>query len=145
MTKVGKWMTRNPITIGPETTIIEAMHLMKEKRIRRVPVVYGDQILGILTDRLVAEFGPSKATSLDTWEVHYILSTATVTEAMKPNPYKVTVDTDLTEAAQLLHDRKLNGVLVVDSSDRLIGIFTTTNALEALIAICRDPRICSGE
>ena len=70
MTTVGQWMTSNPITIGPETTIIEAMHLMKEKRIRRLPVVDKDRILGIITERLVAEFGPSKATSLDTWEVH---------------------------------------------------------------------------
>jgi acetoin utilization protein AcuB len=62
---------------------------------------------------------------------------------MKPNPYKVTEDTDLTDAAQLLHDRKLNGVLVVDEQDRLVGILTMTNALEALIAICRDPRVCS--
>jgi acetoin utilization protein AcuB len=43
--------------------------------------------------------------------------------------------TDIREAAKLLHDRKLNGVLVVNEKRDLIGIFTTTNALEALIAL----------
>ena len=143
MTKVEKWMTRNPVTIEKDATVIEAMHLMKEKNIRRLPVMDKGEIVGILTDKMVMEFKPSKATSLDTWEVHYILSKTPVTEAMNPKPYKVTPDTDLTEAARLLHDRKLNGVLVVNEKDELVGIFTVTNALEALIEICKNPRLCS--
>jgi acetoin utilization protein AcuB len=142
MTKVEKWMTRNPVTIEKDATVIEAMHLMKEKNIRRLPVMDKGEIVGILTDKMVMEFKPSKATSLDTWEVHYILSKTPVTEAMNPKPYKVTPDTELTEAAGLLHDRKLNGVLVVNEKDELVGIFTVTNALEALIEICKNPEKC---
>lgn len=142
MTKVGTWMTKNPVTIEKDATVIEAVHLMKEKSIRRLPVMDKETIVGILTEKMVADFRPSKATSLDTWEVHYILSKTSVTEAMNPKPYKVKPDTDLTEAAQLLHDRKLNGVLVVDDNDRLVGILTVTNALEALIEIRKDPDVC---
>ncbi|TWJ18407.1 CBS domain-containing protein [Geobacter argillaceus] len=142
MTKVEKWMTRNPITIEKGSTVIEAIHLMKEKNIRRLPVMDKGRIAGILTEKMVADFKPSKATSLDTWEVHYILSKTPVTEAMNPTPYKVRPDTDLTDAAQLLHNHKLNGVLVVDDNDNLVGILTMTNALEALIAICRNPEVC---
>ncbi len=140
MTKVGRWMTINPIVIEKGATVIEAIHLMKEKNIRRLPVMDGRKIVGIVTDKMLADFKPSKATSLDTWEIHYILSKTPVTEAMNPNPYKVKPDTDLTDAAQLLHDRKLNGVLVVDDQDHLVGILTMTNALEALIEICRAPQ-----
>lgn len=142
MTKVGRWMTKNPITIEKDATVIEAIHLMKEKSIRRLPIMDKGKILGILTEKMVADFKPSKATSLDTWEVHYILSKTPVTEAMNPKPYKVTPETDLTEAVQLLHDRKLNGVLVVDENDGLVGILTITNALEALMEICRNPQAC---
>lgn len=145
MTKVEKWMTRNPVTIDKDATIIEAMHLMKEKNIRRLPVMDRGKIAGILTEKMVLDFKPSKATTLDTWEVNYLLSKTPITEAMNPKPYKVKPETDLTEAAQLLHDRKLNGVLVVDDNDDLVGILTMTNALEALIAICRDPGICREE
>jgi acetoin utilization protein AcuB len=142
MTKVEKWMTRNPVTIEKDATVIEAMHLMKEKNIRRLPVMNKGEIVGILTDKMVMEFKPSKATSLDTWEIHYILSKTPVTEAMNPKPYKVTPETELTEAARLLHDRKLNGVLVVNEKEELVGIFTVTNALEALIEICKNPEKC---
>jgi len=142
MTKVGKWMAKNPIVIEKDATVIEAIHLMKEKNVRRLPVMDRGRIAGIVTEKMVADFKPSKATSLDTWELHYLLSKTPVTEAMNPNPYKVKPETDLAEAARLLHDRKLNGVLVVDDRDTLVGIFTMTNALEALIAICQDPGIC---
>jgi acetoin utilization protein AcuB len=144
MTKVEKWMTRNPITIEQDATIIEAIHLMKEKNIRRLPVMDKGRIAGIVTEKMILDFKPSKATSLDTWEVHYILSKTPVTEAMNPNPYKVTPGTDLVDAAKLLHDRKLNGVLVVDEKDELVGILTMTNALEALIAICKNPQVCQS-
>ena len=141
MTKVERWMTRNPITIEADATVIEAIHMMKERNIRRVPVMKKGKIAGILTEAMVKDFTPSKATTLDTWELHYLLSKTPVTKAMNPKPYLVTPDTDLTEAAALLHDKKLNGVLVVDEKKNLVGILTMTNALEALIAICKDPRL----
>ncbi|MCM0083405.1 CBS domain-containing protein [Geomonas sp. Red32] len=143
MTKVKRWMTTNPIVIEADATVIEAMHLMKEKKIRRLPVMKKGKIAGILTEAMVKDFTPSKATALDTWELHYILSKTPVTKAMNPKPFMVTPDTDLTEAAALLHDRKLNGVLVVDDK-KLVGILTITNALEALIAICKDPRLAEN-
>lgn len=143
MTSVEQWMTKNPITIEKDATIIEAIHLMKEKKIRRLPVMDKGKIAGIVTEKMILDFKPSKATSLDTWEVHYILSRTPVTEAMNPNPYKIPPETPLTDAARLLHDRKLNGVLVVNDSGKLVGILTTTNALEALITICeKNPQVC---
>jgi len=138
--KVENWMTKRPITIEKDATVMEAIHLMKEKNIRRLPVMDGGKIAGILTDKMLLDFKPSRATSLDTWELHFILSKTPVTEAMNPKPYMVSPDTDLTDAARLLHDRKLNGVLVVDDNRSLVGILTTTNALEALIEICSHLR-----
>jgi len=76
---------------------------------------------------------PTKATTLDQWELHYLLSKTPVTAAMNPKPHTVRPETPLADAARLLHDRKLNGVIVVDEHGDLVGIMTTTNALEALI------------
>jgi len=142
MTKVEKWMTRNPITIDADATIIEAIHLMKEKNIRRLPVMKNGKFVGLITDRMIKEYTPSKATALDTWEVHYILSKTSVKEAMNAKPYTVTPETDLTDAAQLIHDNKLYGLCVLDTNGNLVGIMTTTNILEALIAICKNPQDC---
>jgi acetoin utilization protein AcuB len=52
----------------------------------------------------------------------------------------VTPDTDLGDAAQLIHDRKLNGITVVDPGGNLVGLLTTTNALEALVYFAREAK-----
>jgi acetoin utilization protein AcuB len=132
-TKVRDWMTPNPITIEADATIIEAIHLLKEKGIRRLPVLRGGKLVGLVTERMLLTFSPGKATSMDSWEVHYLLAKTPVSAAMNPKPNTVGPDTELSECAQLIHDRKLNGITVVDGGGKLVGILTTTNALEALI------------
>jgi len=130
---VGDWMTKNPITVEASASIIEAIHLLRERNIRRLPVVKGGRLVGLVTERMLLGYMPAKATTLDQWEMHYLLSKTAVTEAMNPTPHTVRADTPLAEAARLLHDRKLNGVIVVDEAGDMVGIMTTTNALEALI------------
>ncbi len=137
-TKVADWMTPNPITIDADATIVEAIHLLKEKAIRRLPVMRGNKLVGIVTERMLLSFSPGKSSSLDTWELHYLLARTPVTEAMNPKPHTVTPQTDLSDAAALIRDRKLNGVTVVDQAGNLVGILTTTNALEALIWFAKN-------
>jgi len=137
-TKVSDWMTANPVTIEATATIVEAIHLLKEKNIRRLPVMRKGRLAGLVTEKMLQGFTPGKATSLDTWEVHYLLARTPVTEAMNPNPHKVTPDTELADAAKIIHDRKLNGITVVDKDGNLVGILTTTNALEALIYFAKE-------
>ena len=129
---VGDWMTSNPITIDAGASIIEAIHLLKEKNVRRLPVMKQGRLAGLVTEKMLLGYMPSKATSMDQWEMHYLLSKTPVTAAMNPKPNFVKPSTPLAEAARLLHDRKLNGVIVVDDAGNLVGILTTTNALEAL-------------
>ena len=134
-THVADWMTKNPITIAEDASIIEAIHLLKEKNIRRLPVMRHGKIAGVVTEKMLLSFSPGKSSSLDAWEAHYLLSKTPVRDAMNSNPHMVTPETDIMDAAKLLHDRKLNGVLVVNENRDLVGIFTTTNALEALMAL----------
>jgi acetoin utilization protein AcuB len=130
---VGDWMTKNPITIEDSASIVEAIHALRERNVRRLPVMHGKAIVGLVTEKMLLGYMPAKATSLDQWELQYLLSKTPVTAAMNPKPHTVRPETPLFEAAKLLHDRKLNGVIVVDEEDELVGIMTTTNALEALI------------
>lgn len=139
-TKVGDWMTRNPVVIDARANVLEAMHLLKERNIRRVPVLRDGKLVGILTERMLLTYSPGKSSSLDAWEANYLLARTQVTEVMNPNPNTVTPDTELADAAQLIHDRKLNGITVVDEKGDLVGILTTTNALEALIYFATKAR-----
>jgi acetoin utilization protein AcuB len=133
MTKVRRWMTPSPMTIEDSASIVEAIHKLKEKNIRRLPVMRGGKLVGVVTEKMLKDFTPSKATSLDTWEVHYLLARTPVTAAMNPKPHKVRPDDEIALVAKLMEDRKLNGVLVVDEKGDLVGILTTSNCLEALI------------
>lgn len=144
-TKVRDWMTPNPITIDAGATIVEAIHLLKEKNIRRLPVTKGGKLVGLVTERMLLSFSPGKSTSMDTWEVHYLLAKTPVTAAMNPKPHTVEPDTDLADCAQLIHDRKLNGITVVDKAGTLLGILTTTNALEALIWFTKRVQASEGK
>ena len=130
---VGEWMTKNPITIEQDASVIEAIHLLKEKNIRRLPVMKKGKLVGLVTEKMLYGYMPAKASSLDQWELHYLLSKTPVKAAMNPKPHTVHPDTAISEVAKLLHDRKLNGVLVVSGKGDLEGLLTTTNALEALI------------
>ena len=136
MQTVEQWMTRNPYTIEVDASIIEAMHLMKEKNIRRLPVTCSGKFCGLITDRMIKEFTPGQSSSMDTWEVHYILAKATVKDAMNPHPLTITPEAPLCQAAQIIHDNKLYGLCVTDGNNHLVGLLTNTNLMEALISIC---------
>lgn len=136
MQTVEQWMTRNPYTIEVDASIIEAMHLMKEKNIRRLPVTCNGKFCGVITDLMIKSFTPGQSTSMDTWEVHYILAKATVKDAMNPHPLTITPDAPLCRATQIIHDNKLNGLCVTDGNNNLVGLLTTTNLMEALMSIC---------
>jgi acetoin utilization protein AcuB len=139
MITVADWMSKNPKTIEEDAPIMEAVHLMKEAGVRRLPVTRNGRFVGLLTDRMLKEYTPSKATCLDTWEVHYILAKTPVKEAMNANPFTVTPETKLVDAAEQINQNKLYGLCVVDARGDLVGILTTTDILKALVTICRKP------
>jgi acetoin utilization protein AcuB len=125
-------MTQRPVTIDDHASIIEAVHLMKEKNVRRLPVMHHGRLAGIVTDRMLKDYSPGKATSLDTWEVHYLLSKTPVKEAMNPEPHTTTPDAPLVEAAKTIRDHKLYGLCVVNGDGDLVGILTIKDLIEAL-------------
>ena len=142
--KVRDWMTSNPITIEDSHSIIEAMHLMKEQGVRRLPVMHEGRLVGIVTDRMLKDYTPGKATTLDTWEVHYLLGKTPVTTVMNPQPHTVLPDSGITDAAHVIRDHKLYGVCVVNEAGDLIGVLTIKDLIDALfhlseVAMQREP------
>lgn len=137
MTTVDKWMTKNPITIDQDASIIEAIHLMKEKGVRRLPVMAAGRFTGLITERMIKDYTPGKATSLDTWEVHYLLSKTAVKDVMNSKPRTVTPETDLATAAQAILDHKLYGLCVVDGKGDLVGIMSVGDMLRAVVEFAK--------
>ena len=124
---VRDWMTREVITISPETSLAEAHKLMTEKRVRRLPVVDHDQIVGIVTLGDVRGAEPSRASSLSVWEMNDLLAKLKVAEIMSRDPITIQQNTNIGEAAQIMLEKKFSGLPVVDEADHLVGIITESD------------------
>lgn len=120
-------MTRDVVTITPETTLPEAHRLMTEKRIRRLPVVQDDRLVGIITRGDVRGAEPSEATSLSIWELNYLLAQLSIDEIMTTEVVTVAPETTIRDAAQLMLDNKISGLPVVDEENRVVGIITESD------------------
>lgn len=131
---VSDWMTRKVFTVSPDDSIAEAAKLTKEKGIKHLPVVHGEKLKGILSDRDIKEYVPSKATSLDVYEIHYLLAKTKVKEVMKTQAYTTTPDTPIEEAAMLMQDKKI-GCLPVIENNKLVGIISDRNIFQVLVDI----------
>jgi len=129
-------MTPNPITITKETTIANALQLMRDNKIRRLPVMEGARLAGIVTDRDLSEVSPSPATSLSMHELNYLLSKTKIGSILPKNHNIITISPDafLEEAALLMRDNKIGGIPVVENGE-LVGIITETNIFDAFIEI----------
>lgn len=132
---VRKWMSKNPRVIEESASLSEAINLLKENKIRRLPVVKNGKLVGIISDRDLKEASPSKVSSLDIWELHYLMSKIKVKSVMTKNPITVSPETTLERAAILMFDNKIGGLPVVDKKGDLVGILTEQDVFKALINI----------
>jgi len=131
---VKDWMTRRVITVDPRTSLPDAHKLMRTNNIRRLPVVERGRLVGIVTRSDIREASPSEATTLSIWEMHYQLSKLSVGVIMTKDPYTVTPDTTIKDAAKLMYTYKFGGLPVVNDAGELQGIMTESDIFRILIA-----------
>lgn len=131
---VSDWMTRKVFTVSPDDSISEAARLSKGKGIKHLPVVRGGRITGILSDRDIKTYVPTKATSLDVYELHYLLAKTKVKEVMKRDVRTVAPDTPVEEAAMIMHDQNI-GCLPVVEGDQVVGIISDRDIFRVLVDI----------
>lgn len=127
------WMTPNPVTVGPKTTVPEAHKLMKERDFRRLPVVdeHG-RLIGIVTLGDLREAGPSSATSLSIFELNYLLAQLTVDKIMTREVVTVSPDATIRDAANLMLKHEI-GALPVMEDDKLVGIITESDIFRIIV------------
>jgi len=127
-------MTVDPFTVSPDTTIADALELMREKKINRVPVVKDGKLVGIITERRLMEVSPSSATSLSIFEINYLLSKTKVEQVMTKKVVTVSPDDLLEVAALKMRDNSVGGLPVVENG-KVVGIITESNIFDAFIEI----------
>ena len=124
-------MTAKPITVDPETPMLEARQRMLEERIRHLVVLDDARVVGIVTDRDIRLNLPSPATSLSVWEINYLLGRVTVGGVMTTSAIVVDPDRPVSEAARIMMDHKIGALPVVEDG-HLVGIVTESDFVRAL-------------
>lgn len=129
------WMTTEPITVTPDTSVMKASQLMKEGNVRRLPVVdNGAKLVGIVSDRDLKEASPSKATTLDVHELYYLLSELRVKDIMSRKVISIKPDDTVEKAAVIMLEHKVTGLPVVEDG-RVVGILSQGDVFRVLISI----------
>jgi acetoin utilization protein AcuB len=124
-------MTKDPITVEPETRIFQAQKLMREHQVRKLPVVERGKLVGMVTHDLFMEITPSKATGFGVQEMHYLLNEVKVKEVMDSNPVTVSPDMPFEDALNLGQQKGNTGFPVMEKGD-LVGIITNGDIIRLL-------------
>jgi len=132
---VKEWMSKKVITIEASETLSEAINTLKRNKIRRLPVLENGKLVGIASDRDLKEAAPSKATSLDIWELHYLMSKIKVKDVMTRGPITIGPEATIEKAAIIMKDNVIGGLPVVNDEGAVVGILTVQDIFGALISI----------
>ncbi|MCK4838239.1 MAG: CBS domain-containing protein, partial [Desulfobulbaceae bacterium] len=127
------WMAKDVMTVDENTSLMRATRIMKENRIRRLPVVSHGKLIGIITDRDVKDASPSKTTSLDIHELYYLLSEMKVKDVMTNTPFTLSGKETLEKAALIMLNSRISGLPVIDDGGHLIGLLSETDVLRGFI------------
>jgi acetoin utilization protein AcuB len=128
-------MTSNPLTITPDTSFPEAFRIIREKRIRHLPVVDEQgKLIGIVAQTDLLHASPSTATPFNVFEMSYLLANLHVQEVMSSPPITVPETAPLEEAARVMVEKKI-GCLPVMRDGTLVGMITETDIFETFVEV----------
>lgn len=130
---VSKRMTANPTTVTSTTTVVDALQLMRDNKFRRLPVVDNGKLVGIVTDRDLREVSASPATTLSVFELNYLLAKMQIKDIMTKNVLTIGVDATVEEAALVMYNNKIGGLVVIDNNLQVVGILTETDIFKAFV------------
>jgi acetoin utilization protein AcuB len=128
-------MSSSPITISPDTSLHDALSIMRENKVRRLPVLdSGGRLVGLVLERDLLYAAPSPATSLNVYEMNYLISKIKVKDLMASDLITVTEDTPIEEAARVMVDNNIGGLPVVRDG-KLVGMITESDLFEIFLEI----------
>jgi acetoin utilization protein AcuB len=128
-------MTRNPITIRPDTPVTEAQAMMKREKIHHLPVMDKDEkLVGIVSEKDLLYASPSPASTLSVYEMSSLLAKLKVEKVMTKNVVTAAENVPLEEAARIMADRGIGGLPIVRGAS-LVGIITESDIFRVFIEL----------
>jgi len=132
--RVRDFMSTNVVSVDEKTLIDEARKIMEAHRIRRLPVMKKDKLIGLVTKHMLLEASPSPATTLSIHELHYLLSKMTVKDIMVKNPYTISPDMPAEEALHLGQEKGYGAFPVVENN-RVVGMVTESDIVRMMTRV----------
>jgi acetoin utilization protein AcuB len=128
---VSKYMTQKLITATPEMSVKQAFLLMRTHRVRHIPVVEGEKLVGIISDRDLRR--PRWAETLDDWTTYYqVDDTHLVANVMTRSPETVRASDDIRKAVKIFREQRYGALPVLNKDQELVGILSAQDLLGAL-------------
>lgn len=132
---VKDWMQTSVTTGDRRMGLLDAHKMMRDNNIRRLPVVKGDgQLVGIVTRSDIRKAEPSGATTLNVWEMNYLLAKLQLRDIMTKDVITCRPDDSIKTAATLMQENKIGALPVLDANERIVGIITESDTFRVLIA-----------
>lgn len=126
-------MTSDPVTITTDTSLKDALELVRSKLFRHLPVLDEDGgLVGIVTERSLVYASPTPTTTLSIFEVDYILSRTRVGQVIQGSVITVGPDLPIEEAARVMIDHRI-GCLPVVEDEKLVGIISDTDIFRVFV------------
>ncbi|WP_294430453.1 CBS domain-containing protein [uncultured Treponema sp.] len=130
---VRDFMTKNPVYTNPKELISNIKNTMDREKIGKMPVLDDSgNLVGVITKTDIKKTMPSEATSLDIYELSYLISKMTAEKVMKKKPITIQKDATIEEAAKLMAENSISSVIVLDG-EVLAGILTKTDLFKAMV------------
>ena len=124
---VKNWMSKEVVTVDADDSMQNAIYILQEQNIKKLPVMEKGQIVGIITDRDLKKASPSDATTLDMHELLFLISKIKLRDLMKKPVYTVHPDYTVEEAASILLEKRISGLPVIYENNRLVGMITRSD------------------
>jgi acetoin utilization protein AcuB len=134
-------MSRHPITITPDVSLYDALRIMREEKVRRLPVLdKNGKLVGIVLEKDLLYASPSPATSLSVYELNYLVAKIKVEDLMTREVITIEEDCPLEEAARIMVDNDVGGLPVMHG-DRLVGMITESDLFKVFLELlgARNP------
>lgn len=131
---VKDWMTHTVHTVDIKDGVVAAVRLMRAMNIKHVPVMDHGKVIGLVSDRMLKEYLPSKGTSLDVFELNYLLENTKISEILKHEVIVCEPQLPIEEAAMLMLEKGI-GCLPVVQDGVLVGIISDKDIFKAMIDI----------
>ena len=127
-------MSTNVVAVDEKTSIHDARKIMEAHKIRRLPVIKKDKLIGLVTMHMLLQASPSPATSLSIHELHYLLARLKVKDIMVRKPYTISPDMAPEDAMQLGQEMGYGAFPVVENG-KLVGMVTESDIARLMIRV----------